>query len=399
MIQEFKINEYLTLRLESVYENNKINRWKTMIYVAGERFRQCSQLVVNIPTKEISTFDEIQSIDEAIEKLEINMDEIDHKIPPETEFWGHCSNLQVWAERNYDTRILHSNLAFPLLKTLAKAGDKFAEIKLKEEIVKRFASGYPSVVKFLIKELYIDYLTREELLFGILEPEEAEVITKLDAICGENLYLTDEFYDELDLCFMVRKRHVIELSLSFLKLKTFPEEITKLKFVKKLYLGGNCFSTVPESIRNLKKLQTLFIFDNELSNLPESLGELDSLKHLILLNNNLNCLPESIGILKSLRLLDLEENQLMHIPESIGNLVSLEELFLNFNQIVELPEAILKLNSLKILHLRGVFLARTISATEKNSNIIKKLEAKGVNIITKRPSSLNLPRYSFFNKN
>ena len=388
-MQEFKINEYLTLRLEGLHENNKINRWKTMIYVAGKRFRQCTHLVLNIPTTEIRTFDEIQSIDEAIEKLEINMDEIDYKLPPETEFWGHCSNLQVWAESNYDTRILHSNLAFPLLKALSKAGDKFAEIKLKEEIAKRLATGYPSVVKYLIEEYYLDYLTREELLFGILEPEEAEVITKLDAICGENFYLTHKFYDDLDLSFIVRDRHVIGLTLSFLKLKAFPEEITELTFLKELRLGGNRFSTIPESIKNLKNLNTLYIFNNKLIELPESFGELNSLQYLNLTNNHLKFLPESFGNLKSLRFLKLEKNELKKIPESLVNLVSLEELNLNstFKQIVDLPESILKLNSLKILKLRGNYL----SDTSKNREIVKKLKVKGINLI---PNELKYGYYS-----
>ncbi len=362
-MQEFKVNDLLTLKLENS---------KTVIYVKGKKFRQCMYLLVNKKVDELEDLLTLDSVEDLVEDLDHSLGEGENhdEIPPEVEFWGHCSNIQVWYENGYNTRMIHSNLAFPLLRRLSNVGDVIAKRVFKEEIAKRLATGYPSVVKYLIEERYIKYLTREELLFGILEPEEAEVITKLNAMCGENFYLTHKFYDNLDLSFIVMGRHVIGLTLSFFKLKTFPEEITKLKFIKKLYLGGNRFSNIPESIRNLKNLQTLLIFDN-----------------------NLNCLPESIGNLKSLRLLDLEKNMLKHIPESIGNLVSLEELILNFNQIVELPEAVLELNSLKKLHLRGVFLARTISATEKNLNIIKKLEVKGVNIITEPPRSGNLPRY------
>jgi hypothetical protein len=45
-------------------------------------------------------------------------------IPPEIRFWAHCSNLETWGENNYDTRLIHSNLAFPLLKKLTEAGDQ-----------------------------------------------------------------------------------------------------------------------------------------------------------------------------------------------------------------------------------------------------------------------------------
>ena len=84
-------------------------------------------------------------------------------IPPETEFWAHCSNLQVWVEYGYNTKMLHRNLAFPLLKRLTEVGDSQAKRVFKEEIAKRFESGFEPVVKFLIIQGYMEYFTREEL--------------------------------------------------------------------------------------------------------------------------------------------------------------------------------------------------------------------------------------------
>lgn len=154
---EFKVNKYITMKLE----DNKTN-----IYINNEKFRQCKFLLLNIPFEKISTFDEIESIDEAAEKLDRSLEERGEriiKIPPEVEFWGHCSNLQVWAETEYDTRILHSNLAFPLLKKLTSIGDPVAKKVFKEEIGKRLINGHISTVLFLIEDGYLDYLTREEL--------------------------------------------------------------------------------------------------------------------------------------------------------------------------------------------------------------------------------------------
>ena len=88
---------------------------------------------------------------------------VGYRIPPETEFWGHCSNLQVWTENNYDTRLIHRNLAFPLLKRLIEAGDPVAERVFKEEIAKRFASCHLSVIHFLLFGDYLNYLSEEEL--------------------------------------------------------------------------------------------------------------------------------------------------------------------------------------------------------------------------------------------
>ena len=61
-MEEFKVNNFITLRLEGK---------DTVIYVAGKRFQQCKYLLLNIPIEKVSTFDEVKSIDEAVEKLSI----------------------------------------------------------------------------------------------------------------------------------------------------------------------------------------------------------------------------------------------------------------------------------------------------------------------------------------
>jgi len=158
---EFRVNSYITLKLE--------NR-KTYIYVAGEKFSQCKYLLLDIPIDKVASFNEIDSIDDAYKVLnksrQIGEDETldpEFRIPPEVEFWGHSSNLQVWAENDYDTRLLHSNIAFPLLKRLTEVGDINAKIVFKDEIAKRFSSGTYSVMLYLINMGYINLLEREEL--------------------------------------------------------------------------------------------------------------------------------------------------------------------------------------------------------------------------------------------
>jgi len=180
-MNEFKVNEYITLKLES----NETN-----IYVNGIKFIQCKRLVLNIPTKDIRLYDNIDSIDEASEyydhylyKHEIHeerngqmeISHYDYEIPYEAEFWGHCSNLQVWYDHDYDTRLLHSNLAFPLLKKLTESGDLVAKNVFKEEIINRIKSGYLPVFIFLIEENYLTYFDQEELLQIRDEIEELDL--------------------------------------------------------------------------------------------------------------------------------------------------------------------------------------------------------------------------------
>lgn len=117
----------------------KLESGKTNIYVKGQLFRCCKFLTLNIPVERISSFEEIESVDEVAEKQGQFFKGISAKklnIPPEVEFWGHCSNLQVWAENNYNTRLLHHNLIFPLLYRLTHIGDPIAIEVFKEEIAK-----------------------------------------------------------------------------------------------------------------------------------------------------------------------------------------------------------------------------------------------------------------------
>ncbi|MFX1488733.1 MAG: hypothetical protein ACFFBI_06265 [Promethearchaeota archaeon] len=159
--KEFRVNNYITLKLKGI---------KTTIYVAGEPFDQCKHLLLNIPVDQVESYEEIDSIDAAAEKLgsnDIGQLGRSYEILPLTEFWGHCSNIQAWAENNYDTRILHRTLAFPLLKKLTDCGDPIAKRVFKEEIAKRFESGHSTVVQYLIQNRYLEYLDNAEILVVI----------------------------------------------------------------------------------------------------------------------------------------------------------------------------------------------------------------------------------------
>ncbi len=160
--EDFKINDFLTVKFED---------GKTNIYVGKEYFSHCKYLLLHIPVNEQNLTDHIQSIDEAAENLNRTLEYYPnpHLIPPETEFWGHCSNLQAWAENEYDTRLLHRNIAFSLLKQLTQVGDPKAKKIFKEEIAYRFLKGNFLVREYLVFGGYLDYLNKEELVCVIEE--------------------------------------------------------------------------------------------------------------------------------------------------------------------------------------------------------------------------------------
>ncbi|HDZ17580.1 hypothetical protein LCGC14_1270070 [marine sediment metagenome] len=188
-MKEFKISDFLTVRLEEGATN---------IYVKEERFIQCKYLLINFLPDEYQGLEAIDSIDEAVEKLDHSLETesiLEYEIDPEMEFWAHCSNLQVWYENGYDTRLIHKNLSFPLLSRLADVGDIDAYKMLKEEIAIRFASGYLPVQLYLITQYYLTRLLKEELKTIIDEPLvdkliqaypiDLLLISELGVICGK----------------------------------------------------------------------------------------------------------------------------------------------------------------------------------------------------------------------
>ena len=132
----FVINDHLTVkRIDDTIQ----------IYVDKKPFRHCKFLFIIDPLRNEHQ-EEVGSIDEA---GHLYSNDLEEKVTPEDvgltkdqEFWGHCSNLQTWAENNYDSRLLHSNIAFPLLRKLAEAGDKRAKRVYKDEIGMRFVSEF-----------------------------------------------------------------------------------------------------------------------------------------------------------------------------------------------------------------------------------------------------------------
>jgi len=155
--KEYVINEHLSVRL--------INN-KTVIYVDNRTFNQCKYLLLNLTEKDFDKFERIESIDDAFQvynKLDKINEEQKLILDANTEFIGHCSNLQVWYENDYDLRILHSSLSFPLLKKLADLGDIKAINRLKEEIAERIVSKNSKSFLYYLNEEYLNFFTKEEL--------------------------------------------------------------------------------------------------------------------------------------------------------------------------------------------------------------------------------------------
>lgn len=212
-MQQFKINDYITLRLEGR---------RTNIYVSNEKFLQCKYLLIDVPIDDIVLFDNIKSIDELSPGLnnaleleangnnELHAKSREFEIPPEVEFWGHCSNLQVWYEHDYNTHLIHSNLAFPLLKRLTEANDPLAKKIFKEEVVKRLEERYVPTLYFLLTERYLDYFNDEEFE-TILNSIQNLDDKKPDVIIDDLLIRLIVGKDHMDLPYWTHRETLVSL--------------------------------------------------------------------------------------------------------------------------------------------------------------------------------------------
>ncbi|MFX1376813.1 MAG: leucine-rich repeat domain-containing protein [Promethearchaeota archaeon] len=405
---EFKINDFITLKLEN---------GKTVIYVKDEKFLQCKYLLIEIPKDSLEDFDEFMSIDDVSEKLDHSLESnIDiNQLTPEIEFWGHCSNLQTWSENLYDTSLLHSNLAFPLLKKLTDVGDPLAKRVFKDEIGERLANPYTNVAYYLIQENYLEYFNREEIkllmeiLFEQIEDrfkkkhssnlDIVEIETLLSIIktnlISSNIFLinplksVDKINKETHLGFIFEQYKVISLCLNRCGLITLPFSIGNFKNLEELYLTENRLNSLPESIGNLTNLKLLNLSDNHLIRLPDEIGNLSNLKELHLNHNILQILPETIHKLSKLEIISIWGNQLKTLPKCMHQLESLKVLGLSFNQLEEFPELKSGFENLEVLDLSN----NKIKILPENINNLKALKALWLNnnpIITISESLLDL---------
>ncbi len=366
---QFRVNKYLELRLEGK---------NTIIYVNGKRFDQCKFLLLDISVKKISSFDEIESIDEAAEKLNHSLEPLHYErideIPPEVEFWGHCSNLQVWAENDYDTRLIHSNLAFPLLLKLSNASDPVARKVFKEEIVKRFLSGHPSVMRFLFEEDYLNFLRDDEYtsMFDELETR---------GIKGNFVTYGRRIIDFMNYKWLSLSRHNLEVNHDILGV--YITDINKINGLNSLTelehldIAGHQITEI-KGLDKLKNLKKLILSGNKITEI-KGLNKLTNLEELWLGGNKISEI-KGFDSLVNLKKLDLGRNEIIKI-EGLDNLINLEKLELDRNQIPEITGLnnlinlkSLLLNENKITEISGLENLRKLEEIVLSNNLISNIK-------------------------
>ncbi len=354
-------------------------------------------------------------------------------------------NLQAWIENDYDTRILHRNLAFPLLKELTNLGDLKAIKIFKKEIIERFSNHSIPVMLYLLVGGFLNDFSDEERQL-INEGLDKIYTTSFFAktFYPENYY--DILFDKHELDNNLEKYHIeakllarqytredynrLDLNITaspyieetpddtITDITTIPElktstdytalsfsqnKITEIKGLEKLTYLRELVLTYNEiteikNLDNLKKLRKVSLSGNHISEIKG----LENLTNLEFLNLGINKISKIEGLerLKKLKVLNLGHNKIKDI-EGLENLKDLRELGLGGNNISEIHGLdnlknlrVLILDSNRISEVKGIENLDHLTEITFHSNNISKIrdfpnlpELREVNLVMNPISS------------
>ncbi len=430
VIQEFVINELLTVKLENEMSSFSNNFFKHVnIYIKKVKISTIDLVFFNRPQEFPKDIDKIQSIND----MENYFGHFrgTYQVSQEEIYWVVCSNLQVWVENNYNPNLLHYKLFFRLVKELSDVGDLKAREIFQNEIIKTLEKGSKIIITFLAGMGYfyflpieytekilevlgfkqtndfkksnfnvnrrqlIKYKGNEIIALGVQGkgfsygrfPISLEGLSSLKRLyLNSNLFYLPDSINKLQnlieleiiskennglkyLTNSIRELRSLEiLKISGGQIEKLPQNIGDLTNLRRLEISGLKSNCIPESSNKLNSLEILKIRESNLNSLPKEIGLLKKLKVLDLSFNKLNFIPESIGQLENLEILNLTSNNLELLPESIGKLYSLKKLYIGENKLREIPISLAFIRSLKLLYLSGNNLTH-IPAEFKNKGI------------------------------
>jgi hypothetical protein len=134
-------------------------------------------------------------------------------------------------------------------------------------------------------------------------------------------------------------------------LSEFPQEILELEeTLELLELSGNKLSSLPDDFSRLKKLKVLFLSDNLFTELPAILGQCENLEMIGFKSNQIETVPEN-SLPEKTRWLILTNNRIKALPKSIGQCYRMQKLALAGNQLKELPVELSQCKNLGLLRI------------------------------------------------
>ena len=144
-------------------------------------------------------------------------------------------------------------------------------------VIKKFRNELKLKSCEISRRLYYEFIRKYSDFYSV-STEEAEFLFDLDCIKeNEN---RGHFKTQ------IKKGHIIVLDLAGWNLKTVPNSIKALSYLKKLNLWNNRLNNLPKSFGNISNLEELYLDWNNFKELPEiDWTKLKALKKLSLTNN------------------------------------------------------------------------------------------------------------------
>jgi hypothetical protein len=132
--------------------------------------------------------------------------------------------------------------------------------------------------------------------------------------------------------------HIERVTLLYVKVKTLPREMARLKSLKELrVLSCDKFRDV-EFVFTLKRLESLEFNQCPIKALPPSIKNLQRLKAFKCTRTGLTQLPREMKYLTALTELKLEYNRIKSVPTSVFKMLNLRILGLMANPLTYLPQ-------------------------------------------------------------
>jgi hypothetical protein len=377
------LNEHLDVVLD--------RHGRTIILLDGDPFVQCTRLLINVKLDDTQAYDDISSIDEAVERqasifmgrgFEPKVRQV--TITPEEEFFGHCSNLQAWVDNGYDTRILHANISFNLLRALAEAGDEKAARVLDAELEERAVNAS----KMTATAIFDTFEDKQPFSPAVFEAFIRNPDPEVRIVVAAQAKLPAEVMDRLAADNEPAVRQAIAARLDL------PESIVarlegdadpavraalgwRTEMVKNVVIAyrGEILATVPASTDRLDLSRRHIESIAEI----ENLDRLVLLKSLILVGNDIERI-DGLDSIVTLQSLSLKGNRITRI-EGLDTLVNLRELVLAKNQIatIEGLDRLQFLNNLnlsknRITKIEGLESLRYLIRLVLDDNLIETIE-------------------------
>lgn len=211
-------------------------------------------------------------------RLYLNDKKIDGDYLRKRSFDNYCDMVEVWLDKNYDMNIISDNDAdvlIHLLLELYRMNEPKARQIYKVQVgnIIKNAEYSDYLYKIVIDEGFLTELSSEEIVRGVLNADEAEILLEIQTRTRNTYHLVIEFEPNDEVrrriypdryYYSTHKGHLVELDLELNRSHAkIPDTISKLKNLENLHIFmPNVWKLKFASEWKLKSMKYLYIYSS-----------------------------------------------------------------------------------------------------------------------------------------